>query len=118
MAEHDVCTTGNMTVRVMKINFLLQAHSWAAVFNTLSPNPVIRVGGADQDRMSQLPAQITWDALKKLRRYTNARFVIGLPLWPKNSIDLSKQIMAAANKNLGSSVIVFELGNEVRCVQL
>lgn len=63
--------------------------------------------------MMQLPDQKTWDAIKVIRRDTNAKFIIGLPLWPKNSIDMSKRIMAAAKKNLGDAVIVYELGNEV-----
>lgn len=88
------------------------AHAWANIFNTISPSPIIRVGGADQDRMAQAPSQSTWDALKKIRAYTNARFVIGLPLWPKNAVVLSKKIIADAKRNLGGSVIVFELGNE------
>lgn len=41
------------------------------------------------------------------------RFLLGLPLFPKNSIDMSKKMIADAKKYLGDSVIGFELGNEV-----
>jgi hypothetical protein len=40
--------------------------------------------------------------------------VIGLPLFQKNAVEMSKQMMGQAKKYLGSSVIQYELGNEVR----
>ena len=42
------------------------------------------------------------------------RYLIGLPLWQKNAVELSRQIMKDAHKYLGDAVIGFELGNEVR----
>jgi hypothetical protein len=41
------------------------------------------------------------------------RFVIGLPLFQKNAVEMSRQMMGQAKKYLGSSVIQYELGNEV-----
>lgn len=86
--------------------------SWAEVFKMLSPSPIIRVGGASQDKMTQVPDDATWKALKLLQQKTNARFILGLPLWPKNATAMGKQIIAASKKYLGNSVIVYELGNE------
>lgn len=41
------------------------------------------------------------------------RFVIGLPLFQKNAVEMSRQMMGQAKKYLGNSVIQYELGNEV-----
>jgi hypothetical protein len=42
------------------------------------------------------------------------RYIFGLPLWQKNAVALSKEIMALAEKNLApGAVIGYELGNEV-----
>lgn len=41
------------------------------------------------------------------------RYIIGLPLWQKNAIDMSQQIIAAAQEHLGDALLGFELGNEV-----
>ncbi|KAF6259982.1 hypothetical protein COO60DRAFT_1509569 [Scenedesmus sp. NREL 46B-D3] len=88
-------------------------HAWANVFRKLSSSPIIRVGGASQDKMKQVPGPRVWKALNALQQRVNARFIFGLPLWQKNAVQLSKQIMALAQKNLSpASVIGFELGNE------
>ena len=42
-----------------------------------------------------------------------SRFIIGLPLYHKNAIEMGKQMIADAKKYLGNAVIGFELGNEV-----
>lgn len=42
------------------------------------------------------------------------RFIIGLPLFQKNAVEMSRQMIKDAKKYLGSSVIGYELGNEVR----
>jgi hypothetical protein len=44
---------------------------------------------------------------------TLCRFIFGLPLWQKNALDLSKQILKDTKAILGDSVIGYELGNEV-----
>lgn len=36
--------------------------SWAEVFKMLSPSPIIRVGGASQDKMTQV-SLLTWDSV-------------------------------------------------------
>lgn len=41
------------------------------------------------------------------------RFIIGLPLFQKNAVEMSRQMMGQAKKYLGSSVMGYELGNEV-----
>jgi hypothetical protein len=41
------------------------------------------------------------------------RFIIGLPLFQKNAVEMCQQMIGQAKKYLGSSVIGFELGNEV-----
>jgi hypothetical protein len=47
------------------------------------------------------------------------RYIFGLPLWQKNAVALSKEIMALAEKNLApGAVIGYELGNEVRLLLL
>jgi hypothetical protein len=47
------------------------------------------------------------------------RYIFGLPLWQKNAVELSKEIMALAEKNLApGAVIGYELGNEVRPLAL
>ncbi|WIA22326.1 hypothetical protein OEZ85_004640 [Tetradesmus obliquus] len=101
--------------------------AWANIFKMLSPSPVVRVGGASQDKMTRVPGDNVWIALKKFRDATNCRFILGLPLFPKNSIDtfilglplfpknsigMSQKIMAQSRKYLGDSVIGYELGNE------
>lgn len=52
-------------------------------------------------------SQVTMSALA-------CRYLIGLPLWQKNAIELSQQIMKDAQQYLGDALIGFELGNEVR----
>jgi hypothetical protein len=42
------------------------------------------------------------------------RFIIGLPLFQKNAVEMSRQMTGQAKKYLGSSVMGYELGNEVR----
>lgn len=49
----------------------------------------------------------------------NARFLIGLPLWRHDSIDLSRQMMELAEEYLPKEALLgFELGNEVGGVML
>eukprot|EP00878_Enallax_costatus_P013634 GHUV01014256.1.p1 GENE.GHUV01014256.1~~GHUV01014256.1.p1 ORF type:complete len:561 (+),score=79.37 GHUV01014256.1:338-2020(+) len=85
---------------------------WAEFFKMLSPSPVLRLGGASQDRMTTVPSVATWQAMAQLKKAANARFIIGLPLFQKNAIEMSKQMIADAKKYLGNAVIGFELGNE------
>ncbi|WIA40051.1 hypothetical protein OEZ86_013470 [Tetradesmus obliquus] len=88
-------------------------HAWANVFGKLSSSPIIRVGGASQDKMKKVPGPRVWKALKALQERVNARYIFGLPLWQKNAVELSKEIMALAEKHLApGAVIGYELGNE------
>ena len=48
-----------------------------------------------------------------MRDKFNARFLIGLPLWRSNSIEMARKMMQKAEATLGSALIGFELGNEV-----
>jgi hypothetical protein len=41
------------------------------------------------------------------------RYIIGLPLFQKNAVEMGKQMMQDSLKHLGPAVIGFELGNEV-----
>ncbi|WIA42782.1 hypothetical protein OEZ86_008721 [Tetradesmus obliquus] len=47
--------------------------AWANIFKMLSPSPVVRVGGASQDKMTRVPGDNVWIALKKFRDATNCR---------------------------------------------
>jgi hypothetical protein len=51
--------------------------AWGNVFGMLSSSPIIRVGGASQDRMLQAPGEDVWLALKRLQSQTNCRWVSG-----------------------------------------
>ncbi|WIA29580.1 hypothetical protein OEZ86_012072 [Tetradesmus obliquus] len=86
--------------------------AWASVFNMLSSSPIIRVGGASQDKMLQAPGEEVWAALKRLQSQTNCRFIFGLPLWQSNAVTLSRQIINATQKHFGKTVLGYELGNE------
>lgn len=46
---------------------------WAEFFKMLSPSPVLRLGGASQDKMTQAPSVATWQAMAQLRKAANAR---------------------------------------------
>jgi hypothetical protein len=47
--------------------------AWGSVFGMLSSSPIIRVGGASQDKMLQVPGDDVWLALKRLQGQTNCR---------------------------------------------
>ncbi|WIA13252.1 hypothetical protein OEZ85_006841 [Tetradesmus obliquus] len=86
--------------------------AWAGIFKKLGPSPIIRIGGASQDAMTEVPGPETWVSLEKLQRATNCRFIIGLPLWQKNAAEMGRHIIDQAQKHLGDSLMGFELGNE------
>lgn len=52
--------------------------------------------------------------LATLSEATGVRYIVGLPLWDRNSYYLAQQMMAKATEKLGDAVIAFELGNEPR----
>jgi hypothetical protein len=56
----------------------------------------------------------TVDAAATLSGAHVRRYIIGLPLFQKNAVEMSRQMIGQAKKFLGSSVIGYELGNEVR----
>jgi hypothetical protein len=41
------------------------------------------------------------------------RYIIGLPLWQKNAVEMGRHMIEQAQKHLGDSLMGFELGNEV-----
>lgn len=49
------------------------AEAWAEIFKTMSASPVLRIGGASQDRMVNVPSDATWIALAKLQKLSGAR---------------------------------------------
>ena len=49
------------------------AAAWAEIFKVLGPSPVLRIGGATQDKLIDVPKDETWVALKQLQKLTNAR---------------------------------------------
>lgn len=49
------------------------AAAWAEIFKSLSPSPVLRIGGATQDKLVDPPKDETWIALAQLQKLTNAR---------------------------------------------
>lgn len=51
------------------------AAAWAEIFKVLSPSPVLRLGGATQDKLVDPPKDETWIALAKLQKLINARWV-------------------------------------------
>lgn len=87
--------------------------AWTEIFTMLAPSPLMRIGGASQDALTEAPGPETWEALRALRDATGARFIIGLPLAQRNALELSRTIMQDARATLGASVVGFELGNEV-----
>jgi hypothetical protein len=49
------------------------AAAWAEIFKVLGPSPVLRIGGATQDKLIDPPKDETWVALAQLRKLTGAR---------------------------------------------
>lgn len=49
------------------------AAAWAEIFKTLGPSPVLRIGGATQDKLIDPPKDETWVALAQVQKLTNAR---------------------------------------------
>ncbi|KIY93569.1 hypothetical protein MNEG_14394 [Monoraphidium neglectum] len=106
--------------------FLATSHEWdrmmdyannvAAfknIFREFGPSPIIRVGGATQDRMVGQPATEIWVALRKMHEAFNARFLIGLPLLPSDSIERAKTMMKTVEKYIPKKALLgYELGNE------
>jgi hypothetical protein len=88
------------------------AASFANIFSSLGRSPLLRIGGHSQETLKANPSAKTWQALAALRDRTGARFVIGLPLEGQGAVKMAKEMMASAERWLGDSVIMFELGNE------
>lgn len=49
------------------------AAAWAEIFKSLGPSPVLRIGGATQDKLVDPPKDETWAALAQVQKLTNAR---------------------------------------------
>lgn len=47
--------------------------AWAEIFKVLGPSPVMRIGGATQDKLIDPPKDETWVALAQLQKSTGAR---------------------------------------------
>lgn len=88
--------------------------AFAAIFRRYGRQPIIRLGGASQDAMTEVPSVETWRSIASLARATNAKIIVGLPLYqPGKAIDMSKQMIRDAYKYLPQgSLLTFELGNE------
>lgn len=65
--------TSHEYVRIFDYGDERKVHAWANVFKKLSYSPIIRIGGASQDKMTKVPGDDTWLALKKLKDHANAR---------------------------------------------
>lgn len=106
--------------------FLATSHEWdrmtdyannigafKAIFKELGPSPIIRMGGASQDFLTDPPPKEIWQALQTLHRELNASFIIGLPLWRHDAVDDARAMMQIAEQWIPKSHIVgYELGNE------
>lgn len=49
------------------------AAAWAEIFKSLGPSPVLRIGGATQDKLVDPPKDETWAALAQVQKLANAR---------------------------------------------
>jgi hypothetical protein len=47
--------------------------AWTEIFKLLGPSPVLRIGGASQDAMTEVPGPEVWAALVRLQRAINCR---------------------------------------------
>jgi hypothetical protein len=108
--------------------FLATSHEWDRitdyadaldafknVFAEFGPSPILRMGGASQDFLTEPPPAAIWQALAKMHREFNARYLIGLPLWKPDAIDVAKRMMEMADEYLPKDAVLgYELGNEVR----
>jgi len=79
----------------------------------MGPNPILRLGGASQDKLEVAPSPYVWKALKTLHSTARVRYIIGLPLAQKNALALSKKMITDTMSYLPpQAVFAFELGNE------
>ncbi len=72
----------------------------------------VRVGGGSTDKLTDVPQQQTWDALRLLRDRVNASLMLGLT-FESGDRWLAQRQMEAAQQQLGSVIEAFEVGNEV-----
>jgi hypothetical protein len=88
--------------------------AFAAIFKQYGRQPIIRIGGASQDAIEEAPGADTWQSLAAIARATNAKIIIGLPLYqPGKALDMSRQMIKDAYRYLPrGSLLLFELGNE------
>ncbi|KAI8474854.1 MAG: hypothetical protein J3K34DRAFT_406796 [Monoraphidium minutum] len=106
--------------------FLATSHEWdrisdyahnleafTEIFKVFGPSPILRMGGASQDKMKAAPKKETWLAMAAMHRSFNARFIIGLPLWHPESVHMAREMMVMAETLLPPEALIgFELGNE------
>lgn len=88
--------------------------AFASIFKQYGRQPIIRIGGASQDAITEAPKADTWQALAAISRATGAKIIIGLPLYqPGKALDMSRQMIKDAYRYLPpGSLLLFELGNE------
>lgn len=86
--------------------------AFANIFSQMGPSPILRIGGATQDALDKVPGKDVWDTLAALHKATGCRYLIGLPLWTANAIEVGKGMMEIATATLGNALVGFELGNE------
>jgi hypothetical protein len=173
--------------RIIRVpaTFLATSHEWdritdyadnirafAEIFKEFGPSPILRMGGASQDFLTEPPKKEIWcaatvggpgqrwardgrrrrwapldcrrtragrprvppdhghitssflpprpatppprEALAKMQKAFNARFLIGLPLWKPDSVHLARRMMELTEQYLPKEAILgYELGNEV-----
>jgi len=113
--------------RAVPQNFLGTSHEWTRIdeygrnpesisafsniFSALGPSPILRIGGASQDLLVEIPADDVWTSLRDIAKAANLRFIIGLPL-EGGDTQLAKGMMDKAKEYLGGAVVGYELGNE------
>lgn len=89
-----------------------QIDAWARVLRPLGRGAIIRLGGASQDKLTDVPGRASWDAMAQLHKHAGTRFIIGLPLAGGN-VTLMRAMMAMAWRRLPPAALAgFELGNE------
>lgn len=47
--------------------------AWANIFGMLSDSPVLRIGGASQDALTEVPGPEVWEAMVKLQKAIDCR---------------------------------------------
>ncbi|KAI8468038.1 MAG: glycoside hydrolase superfamily [Monoraphidium minutum] len=83
------------------------------VFQQLGPAPVVRIGGLSTEQLHSLPPPSSWRALRAIAAASRAKFIVNLKLSGGN-VNFTRRLHTRAARELGGSLLAFELGNEPR----